>query len=76
MTLSLESHPSTPPGYNYPRAAREKKKKEKRKHPALKRNNSGDDGGEDLSGALFRQRVTLMHFERKIASKDKLLSRS
>lgn len=27
MTLSLESHPSTPPGYNYPHATRKKTKK-------------------------------------------------
>lgn len=73
MTLSLESHPSTPPGYNYPHATGEG---EGEGHPELKGNNSGDDGGENLSAALFAQRVTLMHFERKIASKDKLLSLS
>lgn len=57
MTLSLESHPSTPPGYNYPHATRERKKTKRKKYiyiyPALKGNNSGDDGGEDLSAALF-----------------------
>lgn len=53
MTLSLASHPSTPLGYNYQHATREKIKKSKKNHPVSRGNNSGDDGGEDLSVPRF-----------------------